>query len=461
MPTFVAVDLGAESGRVLKGTLTEDKLTLDEVHRFPNEYVSQPAGLFWNITGLYAEILRGLRKAGPADGIGIDAWGVDYALIDANGELIGPPHYYRDPRTHGIIDKLLEAVPKSEIFRQTGIQFMHINTLCQIYAAKLAHSPALTAADKLLFIPDLLNYWLTGVAKAERTIASTSQFYNPAEENWATKLFQSLGLPHAILPELVSPGSLLGPVRPELELGGTPVYAVAGHDTASAVAAVPAQQGSWCYISSGTWSLMGVELERPLIDDRVLTHNFTNEAGFGGTTRLLKNIAGLWLLQECRRAWALAGEEHSYEELVTLAGESTPYEGYIDPDAFLVPGHMPDQIGAWCREHRQPVPKDAGAMARAILQSLANRYAQVFATLEELTGSRIDVVHIVGGGSRNRLLNQLTANACGRPVLAGPVEATAIGNLLVQAIGAGALPDLTTGRYVVANSFAVERFVPL
>jgi rhamnulokinase len=329
----------------------------------------------------------------------------------------------------------------------------------------LAKSTALERAETLLFIPDLLNYWLTGVKRAEVTIASTSQFYDPVRKTWACGVLERLSVPTQMLPELVQPGDALGPLlettADETGLGSATVYASAGHDTASAVAAVPAEGSEFCYISSGTWSLMGVELDAPLINEQTLALNFTNEAGVAGTTRLLKNIAGLWLLQECRRAWSLEGNEYTYEELTQAAAEADPYPGYIHPDTFIDPGHLPEKIAAYCEANGQPVPCGHGAMARAILEGLARRYREVLENLESLTGKRLNVIHIVGGGSKNRLLNQLVANATGRTVLAGPTEATAIGNVLVQAIGAGVIPDLAAARRLVANSFPVDRFDPV
>jgi rhamnulokinase len=337
---------------------------------------------------------------------------------------------------------------------------MQLNSLYQFYALKLAGSPALQAARTLLFMPDLLNYWLTGVARAEATIASTSQFYDPRKKTWALDLLERLGLPAHILPEIVTPGTLLGPLLDSVAeaagLGAVPVYATGCHDTASAVAAVPAEGANWCYISSGTWSLMGAELDEPVIDERVLAENLTNEIGAAGKVRFLKNIAGLWLLQECRRAWALEGAEYSYEELVRLAGEAGPARATIDPDAFLEPGGMPRKIVEHCRARGLAPPETPGEFARTILESLAERYRQVLESLEALAGRRFDTIHIVGGGSRNALLNQLVADATGRMVIAGPSEATAIGNVLIQAIGAGELAGLEEARAVVRRSFGVE-----
>jgi len=451
------------------GTLDAGRLAVEELHRFSNTPVRVFDALYWDTLRLWHEIQRGLAIAGrerklALDGIGIDTWGVDFALLGGDGALADNPRHYRDARTHGVMPKVFAIVPRAEVFAQTGIQFMQINSLYQFYALKLAGSPALARAHKLLFMPDLLNYWLTGVARAEVTIASTSQFYDPRRKAWATDLLERLGLPTHILPEIVAPGTRLGPLLDSVAeaagLGVVPVYATGCHDTASAVAAVPAEGSNWCYISSGTWSLMGAELDQPIIDEQVLEQNLTNEIGVAGKVRFLKNIAGLWLLQECRRAWALEGAEFTYDELVRLAGSAQPFRAAIDPDAFLEPGDMPRKIAERCRASGQTPPQTPGEFTRTILESLARRYRQVLESLETLAGRRFDAIHIVGGGSRNRLLNQLVANATGRTVIAGPSEATAIGNLLTQAIGAGELSGLAEAREVVRRSFAVEMYRP-
>jgi rhamnulokinase len=446
MSHYLAFDLGAESGRAMLGTLEGGRLAVEELHRFANTPVRVFDALYWDTLRLWHEIQRGLAIAGrerhlPLDGIGIDTWGVDFALLGADGALADNPRHYRDARTNGVMEKVFRVVPRAEVFAQTGIQFMQLNSLYQFYALKLAGSPALEAARTLLFMPDLLNYWLTGVARAELTIASTSQFYDPRNKTWARDLLERLGLPTGILPEIVAPGTLLGPLLDSVAgaagLGAVPVYATGCHDTASAVAAVPAEGSNWCYISSGTWSLMGAELDEPVIDERVLAENLTNEIGAAGKVRFLKNIAGLWLVQECRRAWAQAGAEYTYDELTRLAGEAGPARATIDVDAFLEPGDMPRKIAAHCRARGQTPPETPGEFTRTILESLAQRYRQVLESLEALAGRRFDAIHIVGGGSRNALLNQLVADATGRTVIAGPSEATAIGNVLIQAIGAG------------------------
>jgi rhamnulokinase len=469
MSHYLAFDLGAESGRAILGTLESGRLTLEEIHRFPNTPVRVFSSLYWDTLRLWHEIQQGLRIAGrerrtALDGIGVDTWGVDFALLDAAGALLENPHHYRDARNNGMMDAVFKIVPRDEVFAQTGIQFMQINSLYQLYAMRLAGAPALACARTLLMTPDLFNYWLTGVPKTELTIASTSQFYNPQRGAWATELFDRLDLPKRILPEIVAPGTCLGPLLPQIaeasHLSAVPVYATGSHDTASAVAAAPAQGDSWCYISSGTWSLMGVELDAPLIDARSLALNLTNEMGACGKTRLLKNIAGLWLLQECRRAWALAGPEYSYDELTAMATSAPPFSAVIDPDAFLEPDDMPAKISAHCRATRQPAPESVAAIARTIFESLALRYREVLESLESLLGRRLNTIHIVGGGSRNRVLNQFVADACGRTVIAGPSEATAMGNVLIQAMGAGELSGLSSVREIVRRSCALETFTP-
>ena len=456
MGHYLAVDLGAESGRAILGKLDGGRLSVDELHRFPNTPVEQTGSLYWDTPRLWKEILHGI--AIPAaqqltlDGIGIDTWGVDYGLHGADGNLVEQPRHYRDARTNGVMERLFEVVPRDQVFGYTGIQFMQLNTLYQLFSMKLAHAPALDSARLLLNMPDLFNYWLTGVAKSETTIASTTQFFDPATMSWSTELLSRLGLPSTILCPIVPPGTFLGKTK---DVPHTPVYATAGHDTASAVAAVPAESGGhWCYISSGTWSLMGLEIDQPVIDAHSLALNFTNEVGAAGKIRLLKNIAGLWLLQECRRAWSQQGTRYTYEQLAQMASEARPFSAAIDPDAFLEPGEMPRKIAEHCGETGQAPPATHAEYARAILESLAFRYRHVLESLEALGKRKIEAIHIVGGGSRNAVLNQFVADCTGRRVIAGPSEATAIGNILVQAMGAGELSGLDDVRAVVRRSFA-------
>lgn len=463
MSHYLALDLGAESGRALLGSFSGGKLSVEELHRFPNTPVRVPGALYWDILRLWHEIQHGIAMATrerklTLDGIGIDTWGVDYGLLGSDGLLLDTPRHYRDARTNGMMDKLFETVARGEVFGYTGIQFMQLNTLYQLYAMRISGAPALGVAARMLNIPDLFNYWLSGVARSEATIASTTQFFNPETNAWATELLERLKIPTEMLCPIVPPGTLLGKM---VEPPHAPVYATAGHDTAAAVVAVPAESGNnWCYISSGTWSLMGLELDRPVINAQSLAANYTNEVGVAGKIRFLKNIAGLWLLQECRKAWMLEGREYTYEQLTRLASEARPFSAAIDPDAFVEPGDMPAQIAAYCRRTGKAPPASDGEFARAILESLALRYRNVVENLEALTGRKIDIIHIVGGGSRNALLNQFVADCTGRRVVAGPSEATGIGNILVQAMGAGELANLDEARAVVRNSFALTTVDP-
>ena len=463
MSRYLAIDLGAESGRAMLGTLADGRLSLEELHRFPNTPVRVQNALYWDILRLWHEVRHGIdvasRERGlTLDGIGVDTWGVDYALLGADGLMADAPRHYRDARTNGVMEALFQVVPRNEVFGYTGVQFMQINTLYQLYSMKLHGLPALGIADRLLNTPDLFNYWLTGVARSEMTIASTTQFFDPRKMDWAKELWQRLQLPASILCPLVAPGTKLGEM---LDPPHTPVFATAGHDTAAAVAAVPAAPGDdWCYISSGTWSLMGVELDSPVIDKLSLAANYTNEVGVSGKIRFLKNIAGLWLLQECRRAWLQEGREYSYEQLIRMAAEARPFCASIDPDAFLEPGEMPARIEAYCARCGKTPPATPGEFTRAILESLALRYRNVLEGLQALSGREIKVIHIVGGGSRNALLNQFVADCTGRLVVAGPAEATAIGNILVQAMGNGELRNLEEAREVVRHSFEPVTFQP-
>jgi len=470
MPTYLAFDLGAESGRAMLGTLSDGALALSELHRFPNIPVRVFTRLYWDVLRLWHEIQHGLSLAAnhstaPLAGIGLDTWGVDFALLGPDGSLLENPVHYRDPRTSGVMEKLFTLIPRDEVFAETGIQFMPINTLYQWYAMKLTGAPAFNAARTLLFIPDLFHYWLTGEIRSELTIASTSQFYNPRVNRWADEMLRRLGLPSEILPEIVAPGTRLGSLAAAVAGNcgldrSVPVYAVGSHDTASAVAAVPAEGEDWCYISSGTWSLMGAEVDAPVISRRSLELNLTNEMGVGAKVRLLKNIAGLWLLQECRRAWARQGLDLSYEELARLAADAAPLAAFIDPDAFPEPGDMPRRIADRCRSTGQIAPETPAQFTRVILESLALRYRQVLESLESLLDRKFRVIHIVGGGSRNELLNQLVADSTGRTVLAGPAEATAIGNILVQALASGHIARLTDARAIVRRSFEIKIFSP-
>lgn len=463
--SFLALDLGAESGRAILARLSAGRIQLDELHRFANTPVRLPHGLYWDTLRLFHEICEGVRiasnRCGRLDGIAVDTWGVDFALIGERGELLDNPRHYRDARTAGAPEQVFQILPRAEIFRQTGVQFIEINSLYQLYAVKRDWPRLLDAASKLLFMPDLFNYFLTGRRLSERTIASTSQFYDPMRGCFATELLDRLGIRAGLLCECVEPGTELGRLLPQVADFDVRVYATASHDTASAVAAVPAQdETNWCFISSGTWSLMGVELQQPLINDAALEANFTNEVGVGRTIRFLKNIPGLWVVQECRRTWAREGQDFTYAELMQRAAAARPLGTVIDLDEFTAPGNYPKLICEHCRKTGQETPQDAGSMVRVVLQSLAARYAQVLQSLERLTDRSIQVIHVVGGGARNELLNQLTANATRRRVIAGPAEATAAGNALVQALGSGHIQSLDEIRDVVRRSFELEQFVP-
>lgn len=467
---LLAFDLGAESGRGILGLFDGQRLRLEVVHRFPNGAVRTLDTLHWDVLRLYGEMIATLRKCaadhGGIDCLGVDTWGVDFALLGRGNTLLGNPRHYRDPHTETVMDAAFARVSRPEIFRQTGIQFMRFNSLFQLLALQRDRSPLLDIAEHLLFMPDLFHFFFTGVKVNELTDASTSQMYDPTARNWAFGLLQQFGLPTRILGTLVPPGRVLGPLRTavatETGVSPVPVIAPASHDTAAAVAAVPAQGDSWAYISSGTWSLMGVELPAPLINDKVLEINFTNEGGVDGTTRFLKNIMGLWLVQECRRVWERADKVYSYDELTRLAEAAPPFASLVNPDdtSFMLPPDMPAALGEFCRRTGQPVLTEPGAVVRCALESLALRYRWVLERLEELHGRRFDAIHVVGGGCQNTLLCQLTADACNRTVLAGPVEATAIGNVLTQAIGLGVLGSLVEAREVVRRSFEVTTYTP-
>lgn len=467
---LLAFDLGAESGRGLLGRFDGERLQLEVVHRFPNGGVALLDRLYWNSLGLYGEMLNTLRRCaadhGPIDGLGVDTWGVDFALLGRDGELLGNPRHYRDPHTEGTIEQACKIVSREQLFARTGLQFMRFNSLFQLLAMQRDRSPLLDIAESLLFVPDLFHYWMTGIRANEFTIASTSQLIDPRSRGWAFDLVGAFDLPARLFGTIVPPGTVLGPLRPSVasETGSNPapVIAPAAHDTGSAVAAVPSQGGSWVFISSGTWSLMGAELAEPLVNSEVGRYNFTNEGGVGGTTRFLKNIMGLWLVQECRRAWERAGVSYAYDALTRLAADAPAFVSLINPDdpSFLLPASMPVAIAEFCRKSAQPAPQEPGPVVRCALESLALRYRWVLARLEELVGRRFDVIHVVGGGGQNELLCQFTADACNRPVHAGPVEATAVGNLLVQALGLGLLGSLDDVRAVVRRSFEVKVFEP-
>lgn len=469
---FVAIDLGASSGRVILGRWDGERFDLQELHRFVNQPIKQHGSLYWNVGQLWDEIKAGLRayatlQKSDLSGIGIDSWAVDYALLDEAGQLLGNPHHYRDQRTAGVPEQLDQIISAQRLYDITGIQRLPINTLYQLVSMQLSHDPQLGEATSFLMIPDLFHYWMTGQKVAEYTNATTTQFFNARERRWSTELLQELQLPTNILPPVVRPGTLLGNLLPivRLEVGlrhEAPVIVTATHDTASAVAAIPGLDQRSAYISSGTWSLVGVELDEPVLSAQARQLNFTNEGGVNGTIRFLKNVAGLWLLQECQRQWQQEGQNLSWPELVTLAEQAQPLVSLVDPDApdFLNPGDMPAALRAYCRRTSQPEPETIGALVRCCLESLALKYRWVIQALEQLTGRQIDTIRVVGGGSQNALLCQLSADACGRRIVAGPVEATALGNILVQAVTCGLLPGIAAGREAIARSVEQRVYEP-
>jgi rhamnulokinase len=471
---YLGVDLGAESGRVIAGLWDGKKMQLEEMHRFPNGSVAINDTLRWNTLGLWNEIQNGLTAAAKKFGksvvsVGVDTWGVDFALLSKSGELLGLPFHYRDARTRGMLQKVFARIPREEIFAATGLQFMEINTLYQLLALQKSSPELLAAAETFLMMPDFLNFCLSGARVCEFTIATTSQCVNPKKRAWATDLLQKLGLPTKIFPDIVPPGTRIGQLRAGLGektgLGQIAVVAPAAHDTGSAVAGVPTKntgKPNWAYLSSGTWSLLGVEVQDALLSPRALELNVTNEGGIDGTYRLLKNIMGLWLVQGCRRSFIEKGKEFSYEQLAQMAAEAPAFRSLVNPDddRFLNPPDMPKAIQDFCRETGQPVPETEGQLVRCVYESLALTYAKVLDGMEELTGTKIEVVHIVGGGSRNKVLNGFAANACGRPVVSGPVEATVFGNLLVQARSHGEIHSLADIRAAVRESSEVVQFDP-
>ena len=472
---FIAVDLGASGGRVLLGRFDGARFELEELHRFYNGPVAVLGNLHWDVLGLWNEILTGLRRyasgyAGEADaplfGIGVDTWGVDFALLDASGGMLGNPYHYRDRRTDGVMEQVFERVGKSSLYERTGLQFMQINTLYQLYSMRLQNDPRLDCAETLLMMPDLFHYWLTGRKVGEYTIASTSQLLDARRRSWDVGTLEALSLPN-IFPDLVQPGTVVGPLLKEVadEVGfltEVSVIATGSHDTASAVAAIPDLDENSVFISSGTWSLMGVELSEPVLSKSARALDVTNEGGVGGTVRLLKNVAGLWLLQESRRQWQREGRDYGWDELLELATHAAPFRSFVDPGAetFLNPSDMPAAIRTACRRTGQPEPDGVGATVRCCLESLALKYRSVLDGMETLLERRLGTLYIVGGGSQNGLLNQFTADACRREVVAGPVEATALGNLLVQAVATGHIQDLAAGRRAVAASVTRQRFHP-
>jgi rhamnulokinase len=473
MKKHIAVDLGAESGRIIVGDIS----SIDTVHRFANMPVRIHDSIYWDILSIFREIKNGLKKAfsrypGQIVSMGIETWGVDYALLDSQGDLLGNPYHYRDSRNDTMPEIFFQTVPMEEVYRETGIQIMQINTLYQLLAHNRSKPGVVEQARYFVTTPDLLNYWFTGNIKNEYAIASTTQLFNMREKRWSRSLIKAVGVNPAIFGEIVMPGESLGPLQPHIreEVGAPDTFTVIApgcHDTACAVTAVPAAANKrYAYLSSGTWSLLGIEADNPIIHEKSREYNFTNEGAADGGVRFLKNIMGLWVVQECKRAWSEAGKEMDYNELTRLAEENGPASFSVDVDdpRFLKPGvvddPMPRRIQTYCREAGQPVPETPGEIVRGVLESLAAKYAKTIAMIEDISDEKVEVLHIIGGGSRNTLLSRLTARECGIPVYTGPVEATAIGNIMVQAIAAGSIDSIREGRELVRRSYPIETYNP-
>lgn len=471
---YLAIDLGAESGRVMAGLFDGRQVRLEELHRFPNGPVHVADTMRWDLIRLWSEIQAGLAKAATRFGqkivsVGVDTWGVDFVLLSKTGEMLGQPYHYRDQRTRGTMEQTFQRVPRSEIFSQTGLQFMEINSLYQMVAMNQTNGPLVQLADRFLMIPDFFHWLLSGSRVVEFTNATTSQMFHPVNRTWSFDLLRKLNLPTQMFGDIVEPGTKLGSLREDVArrtgLSRLDVVAPPTHDTAAAVVAVPTEKtgnANWAYISSGTWSLMGLELPHAVLTQRALELNVTNEGGIDGTYRLLKNIMGLWLVQECRRSFERSGTPYDYGLLAQVARDAKPFRAFVDPDdrAFMAPQDMPEAIRDWCRKTNQEVPDSEGGIVRCALESLALKYRTVLGWLEELSGERVEVIHIVGGGTQNELLNQFAANATGRPVITGPIEATALGNILVQARTAGAVGSLSEIRDVVRASSTMKRYEP-
>ncbi|QDU81089.1 Rhamnulokinase [Polystyrenella longa] len=471
---FLGVDLGAESGRVIAGQFDGKRISLNPLHRFPNGPVNLGSTLRWNVLGLWSEIQNGLRLAASECGkdiasVGVDTWGVDYVLLTKNEEIVGQPYHYRDSRNEGVMQGAFSTVPRSEIYAQTGLQFMEFNTLYQLLAFKQAEPGLLKEAAHFLMMPDFLHFCMSGSKVVEFTNATTTQCLHATRKNWADNLLTRFGLPTEIFPQVVQPGTRLGKLRESVAnstgLSRIEVIAPATHDTGAAVAAVPTRhtgKANWAYISSGTWSLMGLELPEAILTEAALAQNVTNEGGVDGTYRLLKNIMGLWLIQECKRSFERKGNSLGYGSLMNLARDAKPFRSLVNPDdhRFLKPTDMVTEIRNSCKETSQPVPETEGEFIRCAMESLALKYRMVLEGLQELSGEKVEVIHIVGGGCQNTLLNQMTANACGVPVVAGPVEATALGNILLQARALGEVDSLSDIREIVQNSESLSEFEP-
>ena len=473
--SYLAVDLGAESGRVVAGLFDGSRVELQELHRFGNGPVSMAGTLRWDLVSLWREIQIGIAKAGAEFGdsirsIGVDTWGVDYVLLNQHDELLGLPYCYRDPRTTGLMNHTFTKIPKAEIFAQTGLQFMEINTLYQLVAMHQKNTELMKQAATFLMIPDFINWLLSGSKVVEFTNATTTQCFHATNRNWAFDLLSKLELPTQMFPEVVAPGTKLGTLRPDVArqagISRFDVIAPPTHDTGSAVVACPTElsgTAKWAYISSGTWSLMGLEVPNAILTEEALKLNVTNEGGVDGTYRLLKNIMGLWLVQQCKVSFERSGKNLDYAQLTRLAATAPAFRSIFDANdnRFLSPDDMPSAIASWCRDTNQPVPETEGQFIRSCLESLAIKYGRVFRGLQQLTGEKIEVLHIVGGGTKNELLNQFTSNACGCPVVTGPVEATALGNVLIQARSSGEINTLGEIRSVVRQSSKLGHYEPV
>jgi rhamnulokinase len=468
---FLAFDLGASSGRAVAGCW-DGRFSLEEVHRFPNGGVRLPEGLQWDVLRLWSETRTGLenfraRYGCAPDGVSVDGWGVDFALLDARGRLLGNPWHYRDARTQGATERVFLQMPAEELYARTGVQPMAINTLFQLHVMAEAGDPQLSAAQTLLLLPDYFHFLLSGIRRAEFTEASTTQLLHAGKRNWDGEVLARLGLPAGILPPIVAPATVLGPAREALtrELGfkmDFPVIATASHDTACAVAAIPLLDAASAFLSCGTWSLIGIESNEPVATTEALRGNFTNEGGAGGKTLLMKNLTGLWLLQECQRLWAKTGKSYEWRQIVEMAAAAEPFRSLVDTEdaAFLAPDNMLEAIASFCRNTGQPEPRSAGDVARCCLESLALQYRKALDELERLTGRRLKTLRIAGGGSQNSLLCQWTADACERPVLAGPAEASALGNVMLQAVATGLIGGIQQGRQLIAESFSGDQYQP-
>ena len=469
MKKVLAFDFGASSGRAIIGSFDGEKISLKEVHRFTNDPVDLGGTLYWDVLRLFYEIKQGIVKAkiaGGFDSIGIDTWGVDFGLIDKNGRLLENPVHYRDKRTSGLVEESFKSVPRQKMYDITGIQFMELNTLFQLISLKKQRPEMLERADKMLFMPDLFAYFLTGKMCSEYSIASTSQLIDINTRTWSKELLDAFGIKESLFAPLTEPGTVLGNLSKEIceECGveSVPVISVCGHDTQSAITAVPCESGDFAFLSSGTWSLFGTELQKPIVNETSLKINITNEGGFGGTTGFLKNIIGLWLIQESRRQWQREGKDYSYADLEKLALSEEPFKCFIDPDApeFVPQGNIPERVREFCKKTGQYVPESVGEIMRCIYESLAMKYRMTFEKLCECTGKDYPVIHVIGGGTKDGLLCRMTASSCGKTVKAGPIEATVMGNVAVQLMSDGTIGSINEARRAVAASEELKTYEP-